>query len=59
MNGKIEHIHDPGGTRPKYGFIMGDDNVKYYFNGKLLSDGYSISDMQAGEPVYEIVDIKR
>ena len=51
MNGKIEHIHDPGGTRPKYGFIMGDDKVKYYFNGKLLSDGYSISDMQAGEPV--------
>ena len=28
MNGKILEIKDPGGTRPLFGYIMGDDGVK-------------------------------
>ena len=51
MNGKIDRIVDPGGTRPLYGFICGADGAKYYFNGKLLSDGYSIIDLKVGEDV--------
>lgn len=51
MNGRIDRIFDPGGTRPVYGYILGDDGVMYYFNSKLLSDGYSASDFQEGELV--------
>ncbi len=51
MNGKIERITDPGGTRQPFGMIMGDDNVRYYFNGKKLSDGYDMSDFQIGANV--------
>lgn len=51
MNGKILEIKDPGGTRPLFGYIMGDDGVKYYFNGKLLADGFYMKDLQAGEAV--------
>ena len=51
MNGKIIDIKDPGGTRQLFGYILGDDGVKYYFNGKLLADGFYIKDLQKGEMV--------
>ena len=51
MNGKIKWIKESGGTKPPHGFIMGDDGVRYYFNGKLLSDGYDMSDFREGESV--------
>ena len=51
MNGRIDRIVDYGGTKPVHGFIVGDDNISYYFNGKLLSDGYEMSDLKSGELV--------
>lgn len=51
MNGKIDIIKESGGTKPPHGYIIGDDGVRYYFNGKLLSDGYEMSDFKKGESV--------
>lgn len=51
MKGKIDRIKEFGGTKPPHGFIIGDDGVRYYFNGKLLSDGYEMGYFKDGETV--------
>jgi len=51
VNGKIDKVFDFAGMKPSYGFIIGEDDMRYYFNGKLMSDGFEITELQEGETV--------